>query len=832
MSLRWTTIAPFTSTHSALFPDFLTPPPSQFADSTIASVTERATREVDAAAAVAAHAGGDVCEWTTAKLLMVDAHPTAGWTIDVRAVRNPWARRTAVGVAAAPPNTTVVNSSAAGGLPFFTPGEDDLAADDAVPLPNSTLMNATAAPPLNSTLAADDDDDTTNTRAASDDAAADDGDDATRTRAASDDDVAADDDDATRTSTAADDDDASRTSTAADDDDATRTSTASDDDDASRTRAASDDHAADDDDHATRTSTASDDDDDNAKRATSNDDAKRATETDDDLSSIGDDLKAPATTSCKPWGKSDCDEGYTCEEGTCVSQVTSSSSSSAASSSDAMSVRVASSVNETNGDDLASIGDDLQAPATTSCKPWGENECDVGYTCEEGTCISASTGTNRSRALGADDFGEATVVGDDADDVPNGGNTFCETSVDCDPGYQCEEGTCVVAVRGPTPRPSMPPATANPTTTTAAAVSTVVGDDTDDVPNGGNTFCETSVDCDPGYQCEEGTCVVAVRGPTPRPSTAAKGVAGPAATTPVPSVFPTYAPSTLAPSTFPTYAPSTLAPSTFPTYAPSTLAPSTFPTYAPSTLAPSTFPTYAPTASTATPAPSAYPLFRAPNGHSPSVSTPVPTAFPTYAPSTFPTYAPTAAADRAVDGPYSDDAWLTGARNHDGGSSITPVPTGQRAGHASNKPTPLPTVTPAPTTTPIARAAEGNRSSVAIFEEKIDMYNAGFLGCNSGWSRYLDWHIAVWCADSVTLDEIGPKLCAAGAGFHAHASSQNPASKQGSIWTGGVGGLGVEFHMKFDWTFFNHNYSTLLDYCSADSTGICSEDSCDLSDLF
>ena len=125
--------------------------------------------------------------------------------------------------------------------------------------------------------------------------------------------------------------------------------------------------------------------------------------------------------------------------------------------------------------------------------------------------------------------------------------------------------------------------------------------------------------------------------------------------------------------------------------------------------------------------------------------------------------------------------------------------------------------------------------SVANFERVVSSANAELLGCNSGWSRYLDWHIGVWCAAPETLDAIGPKLCEAGAGagggFHAHISSPNKrVSSAGSIWAAGVGGLGVEFHMNFDWQFFNESIVSLLDYCSGSSRGICTENSCDESD--
>ena len=125
--------------------------------------------------------------------------------------------------------------------------------------------------------------------------------------------------------------------------------------------------------------------------------------------------------------------------------------------------------------------------------------------------------------------------------------------------------------------------------------------------------------------------------------------------------------------------------------------------------------------------------------------------------------------------------------------------------------------------------------SVANFERVVSSANAELLGCNSGWSRYLDWHIGVWCAAPETLDAIGPKLCEAGSGsgggFHAHISSPNKrVSSAGSIWAAGVGGLGVEFHMNFDWQFFNESIVSLLDYCSGSSRGICTENSCDESD--
>ena len=71
------------------------------------------------------------------------------------------------------------------------------------------------------------------------------------------------------------------------------------------------------------------------------------------------------------------------------------------------------------------------------------------------------------------------------------------------------------------------------------------------------------------------------------------------------------------------------------------------------------------------------------------------------------------------------------------------------------------------------------------------------------------------CDAATSLDAIGPKLCEAGVGYHAHISSMAASSKWGSIWTGGVGGWGVEFHMKFDFSFFNQSRLDLLDCARA-----------------
>ena len=91
-----------------------------------------------------------------------------------------------------------------------------------------------------------------------------------------------------------------------------------------------------------------------------------------------------------------------------------------------------------------------------------------------------------------------------------------------------------------------------------------------------------------------------------------------------------------------------------------------------------------------------------------------------------------------------------------------------------------------------------------------------------GWDRYLDFHMGVWCSRPEYLDRIGPKLCETGVGFHTHRGSGDI----GSIWSAGVGSMGVEFHGSFDGTFFNESDLTSIDYCTSDSTGTCAHNKC------
>ena len=98
-------------------------------------------------------------------------------------------------------------------------------------------------------------------------------------------------------------------------------------------------------------------------------------------------------------------------------------------------------------------------------------------------------------------------------------------------------------------------------------------------------------------------------------------------------------------------------------------------------------------------------------------------------------------------------------------------------------------------------------------------YHGALLGCNTGWDRYLDDHLGVWCEAPFKLDSAGPKLCEAGVGFHAHSGSGG--SRVGSLWTAGAGNVAVELRGEFDYRFFNESALGMLDYCAKDSSGHC-----------
>ena len=118
--------------------------------------------------------------------------------------------------------------------------------------------------------------------------------------------------------------------------------------------------------------------------------------------------------------------------------------------------------------------------------------------------------------------------------------------------------------------------------------------------------------------------------------------------------------------------------------------------------------------------------------------------------------------------------------------------------------------------------AKTGKYSVDDWEKYVSGVHLANLGCNKGWDRFLDMHVGLWCEDPAKLDRIGPKMCEAREGFHAHTADGH----LGSIWAAGAGALGVEFHGAFDYSFFNKSRLDALNYCSKTSSGICTKTSC------
>jgi hypothetical protein len=112
--------------------------------------------------------------------------------------------------------------------------------------------------------------------------------------------------------------------------------------------------------------------------------------------------------------------------------------------------------------------------------------------------------------------------------------------------------------------------------------------------------------------------------------------------------------------------------------------------------------------------------------------------------------------------------------------------------------------------------------SPAYYGTYVEGVHQALTGCNTGWDRYLDSHLGVWCTKPRYLDNIAPKLCRNDVGYHAHVGGNSKgAGVEGSLWTAGVAGLGVEFHGYFNGKFFNESALTDLDYCTKSSTGDC-----------
>ena len=94
-----------------------------------------------------------------------------------------------------------------------------------------------------------------------------------------------------------------------------------------------------------------------------------------------------------------------------------------------------------------------------------------------------------------------------------------------------------------------------------------------------------------------------------------------------------------------------------------------------------------------------------------------------------------------------------------------------------------------------------------------------WTGDGAGWDRWLDNHLGL-AVTSGALDRFGRALVAGNVSYQARAGAAGDTgatSAAGSVWTSGFGGQGVELHGNFDWSFFDPNATSGMDYCGSPS---------------
>lgn len=109
-----------------------------------------------------------------------------------------------------------------------------------------------------------------------------------------------------------------------------------------------------------------------------------------------------------------------------------------------------------------------------------------------------------------------------------------------------------------------------------------------------------------------------------------------------------------------------------------------------------------------------------------------------------------------------------------------------------------------------------------VFDETVEdwvMYvhatHENYTGTTGhGWDRYLDNHFGLYHESGADLDILYPKVSKKQLDWHAHIG--HTGGSEGSIWTSGFDGQGIEFHGNFS-RRFSANLDE-LDYCSKDSS--------------
>lgn len=123
-------------------------------------------------------------------------------------------------------------------------------------------------------------------------------------------------------------------------------------------------------------------------------------------------------------------------------------------------------------------------------------------------------------------------------------------------------------------------------------------------------------------------------------------------------------------------------------------------------------------------------------------------------------------------------------------------------------------------------ARDGGRP-VAEYAATADGNVAAYMGANTGWARFLDYHVGLNVPGA--LDDFKPALDRRDAHYHAHVVPQSGTPDDGSIFAKGAAGLSVELHGVFNYTAFDPEPLGALNFCAADSAcarglGLCSGD--------
>ena len=118
-----------------------------------------------------------------------------------------------------------------------------------------------------------------------------------------------------------------------------------------------------------------------------------------------------------------------------------------------------------------------------------------------------------------------------------------------------------------------------------------------------------------------------------------------------------------------------------------------------------------------------------------------------------------------------------------------------------------------------APAARVGALSVADWGDYVQNVHATWTRENVGWDRFLDDHFGIEVGGARgALDRYVAELEALNVSYRAKMGGHGAGSanrSEGSLWTAGSGGQGVELHGDFDWSVLVANETAGMDYCAS-----------------